>query len=213
MSLKLTLLCFLAALPVITTGCDSPYLATEPPQVGDSPGDPPEELIQPKPKPQRKLDNEGPMYSGVVKDIGVDWLELAAGWDGSQTEGQPKKEYDNKKPKRFSVSGTNVGGDENGVRFSGFRYRLSDLKVGDDITVFSGICGKEELGVGLLIHRRPGGKIPPDSSGMYKRYQAEQDWEEKGIPIPAKYLDSKGRAPWTNPPYPPVAPQPREVKP
>ena len=211
MSLKLTLLCLSAA--VIAPGCDIANSAVEAQQVGEAPSDPPTELIQPKPKPRRKLDNEGPMYSGVVKDIGVDWVELAAGWDGSQTEGQPKKEYDNKKPKRFSVSGTNVGGDEHGVPFSAFRYRLSDLKVGDDITVFSGIAGKEELCVGLLIHRRPGGKIPPEDSGFHRRYQAEQDWEEKGIPIPAKYLDSKGRAPWTNPPYPPVAPLPREVKP
>ena len=49
--------------------------------------------------------------------------------------------------------------------------------------------------------------------GRHLRNQAYQDWEEKGIPIPRKYLDPDGRAPWTNPPYPPVAPQPREAKP
>jgi hypothetical protein len=70
----------------------------------------------------------------------------------------------------------------------------------------------------ITIRRRPGGKIPPfygdpfvatsPELAFHLSYQAEQDWEEKGVPIPAKYLPN-GRAWWTNPPYPPVAPLPR----
>jgi hypothetical protein len=53
----------------------------------------------------------------------------------------------------------------------------------------------------------------PGAPHWPERDQAEQDWEEKRIPIPARYCGRDGTCPWTNPPYPlPVAPAPREVK-
>src|SRR5688572_14161708 len=96
--------------------------------------------------------------------------------------------------------------------------------------------------------------FPERDTEWHRVMQMEQDWEEKGIPIPAKHLIHgpvgtvclvaqagglcsfrrtglrpvppnpkrtlptgpcmrDGRYPWTNPPYPPVAPEPRPAKP
>jgi hypothetical protein len=95
---------------------------------------------------------------------------------------------------------------------------LTDLQVGDVVYVYTEFNrGGDEWTTEIVISRRPGGRIPPQSltdwgspSLAQEQNQAEQDWEERGIPIPQRFLSS-GRAPWTNPPYPPVAPEPREV--
>ena len=157
---------------------------------------------------------------GVVKDVGADWIELAAGWEGAQlfdSEGHLlTKKPDNSKPKRITAAGTTASGNPTGDG-KRFTYLLKDLKKGDKIQLIANIekdrsewCGE------VRILRRPGGKIPPkpgdgDSPLAWHLYkQAEQDWEEKGVPIPEKFL-SDGRYPWTTPPYPPIAPIPRQI--
>jgi hypothetical protein len=182
-----------------------------PPSVGT----PPAELLRPE-RPRVQKD-ETP-FRGVVTEIGADWVELGAGWTGSDRT-KEKWMKENKKPKRISAAGTIPGGDPKG---DGPRatYRLTDLKVGDVAQVWVGIgTDGEEWCREIKIYRRPGGTIPPrpgevrsDLNGWHMEMQAEQDWEEKGTPIPAKFLRD-GRYPWTNPPYPPVAPQPRPAKP
>lgn len=69
-----------------------------------------------------------------------------------------------------------------------------------------------------MIWRRPGGRVPPppgdplalrkrgptDPPLPYERANATQDWEEKGIPIPMRFLSPQERRERTAPP-------PREV--
>jgi hypothetical protein len=203
--------CILVGILALVAGGDTLAGGRFPPRVG-KPGAEPRQ-----PNAHRKAVQLND-YSGVVSDIGPDWLELRPGWEPSELG--KKKPYNNKKPKRVSALGTVVGGNPQGEG-RGTTYRLTDLKVGDIVSVETGITREgEEYCLQILINRRPGGIIPPepgerfpDRYGIHIRNQAEQDWEEKGIPIPKKYLDPNGRTPWTNPPYPPVAPMPRAAKP
>lgn len=167
-------------------------------------------------------------YSGKVSAVGPDWVEIGPGWEGVRRNGKPLwDENDSKKPKRISVAGTWVGGAPAELTDRECHW-LTDVKLGDIVQVMTAVSdeGKEwgkEWGKEIRIHRRPGGKIPlshpypGDALAVLRpreseQYQAEQDWEEKGIPIPRYYLNKDGRYPHTNPPYPPVAPMPREKK-
>jgi hypothetical protein len=138
-----------------------------------------------------------------------------------------RREYDNSKPKRISLTRTRPGGDFDcepflPVSVSEETHLGTDLLVGDVVSLSVGVTREgEEWAMQLTIERRPFGRIPPIHGdphlgmpqAIHLRYQAWQDWEEKGTPIPKMLLDRDGRAPWTNPPYPPVAPMPREAKP
>ncbi|MBA4064457.1 MAG: hypothetical protein C0501_12235 [Isosphaera sp.] len=167
------------------------------------------DFVAPKVLPQL---NAGRFYVGPVKALGRDWVDLGPGWEGSQSDKRPVQKDDTTTPLRLSAAGPIVAGELKIVS-----YRLIDLKVGDIVLIDSGICPKGELYcMAIDIVRRPGGKIPPvpgQALELHLRNQAQQDWEEKGIPIPARYLDHDGRCRLTNPPYPPVAPQPRPAKP
>ena len=100
-------------------------------------------------------------------------------------------------------------------------YQPSDVRVGDVVWLDYYHTNGQDLCREFIIYRRPGGKIPPwpgdaelkttPEARHHARVQAYQDWEEKGTPIPARYqpVPSKG----IGVPYPPAAPQPREVKP
>ena len=188
--------------------------AEQPPAEDAFVTDPPAELIQPR--PQRVRCDTG-YYRGIVTAVGPDWLELGVGWEGQTVR---KKQLDFKKPRRLSAAGTKAGGVPQGEG-DPTTHRLTDLKIGDVVVVAGDISRSgEEWITEIEISRRPGGKIPPmppDQFGghtsIVEANQAEQDWEEKGVPIPKKFLDPQSRAPWTNPPYPPVAPEPRPAKP
>lgn len=162
-------------------------------------------------------------YRGVITALGSDWLEIGAGWQGSvETDHKTNRSWvrengDTKKIKRISTAGTKPGGDRKGVG-DDFTYWLSDLNIGDTVSIASCESNGDEWTTQFTIQRRPGGIIPPirgEQLGLgakptyHLSYQAEQDWEEKGIPIPKAYLDKDGRNIWTNPPYPPAAPMPR----
>jgi hypothetical protein len=157
-------------------------------------------------------------YGGKVADVGPDWVELAAGWEAF---GPDVNQKGNDKSKRISAAGTKPGGDPDGPEFVFDTHLIADIKVGDVVSVYVGVLRDgREWATEIHIRRRPGGKIPPtppDKFGLHsdlvERFQAHQDWEEKGTPIPVKFLDKNDRAPWTNPPYPPVAPMPRAAKP
>jgi hypothetical protein len=160
-------------------------------------------------------------FGGKVTKIGPDWFEIGAGWDGEPDILKKKHNEGNDKPVQVFVGGTRVAGDRDGLGHPGVdTYRFADLKIGDVVSIHTAITPKgQQYAVEVIIRRRPGGKIPllpADQFGVANftsaRNQAEQDWEEQGIAIPKKYLDKDGRYPWTNPPYPPVAPAPREAK-
>jgi hypothetical protein len=215
---------WLAGVLVVVVGC-----------VGRAPDEPPgtepTELLQPQPpsKIPRNLGHGAAFgaatgsYTGVVAAVGPDWVELKAGWTlwlmGKQ---EPTKEQqDNTKQRRISAAGTRPAGDPEGPDVLE-THLLTDLQIGDRVEVFAAILKDgREWATEIHIIRRPGGKIPPMQtdgpfadkrpSTKHLEYQAYQDWEEKGIRIPRKHLGADGRVPWTNPPYPPVAPQPRPV--
>lgn len=165
--------------------------------------DPPEPK-QTSPRPRARFNHKGGC-GGTVVALGSDWLEV-------KDQGKPAR--------RILCDGTIPGGCEKGVGETD-TYRLSDVQIGDVVTILLGVDGQDDISLAIWINRRPGGVIPPCSNdplvatvgALHRQNQAEQDWEEKGIPIPRQYLDREGRAPWTNPPYPPVAPMPREAKP
>jgi hypothetical protein len=107
-------------------------------------------------------------------------------------------------------------------------YQLSDVRVGDLVTVAYLPRNGRLVCLMITIYRRPGGKVPPlkadladpvtgrpaNDSPWHEKMQAYQDWEEKRIPIPDKYVPKRGFSPGVlSVPYPPVAPRPREVKP
>lgn len=213
-------------LAVVLSSAAGLCLAGDPPAPTTSPpaGDGPQPVAPPKPK--RPAGNTQGWFRGVVTAVGDDWIELAPGWEGKWAI--RVRPGTNKKPARIDAAGTIVGGDANGEPVRGPTHLVSDVKVGD--TVFARTVvdfGGEEWCEYLEIHRRPGGTIPGlqndlpnyvDPRGIDRRthvkFQAYQDWEEKGVPIPARFLNAEGRTPtgaWVNPPYPPIAPQPREV--
>jgi hypothetical protein len=166
------------------------------------------DVVKPANPPRLNPDR---FYVGTIATIGADWLTLSLGWKASESKTRPKLEDEGKKPLGLKAGGAVAAG-----KPVGFGYRLTDLQVGDVVFIQSGLAPNGDVYCQeIWIQRRPKGKIPPvpgepfSESGTHLRYQAEQDWEEKGTPIPKSYLDPDGRAQWTNPPYPPVAPQPR----
>ncbi|MFO0803311.1 MAG: hypothetical protein U0791_09345 [Gemmataceae bacterium] len=95
-------------------------------------------------------------------------------------------------------------------------YPLNAIRIGDRVMVTARAQDFAYEAEEFKIERRPKGTIPlaptereTDPSPWHARMQAEQDWEEKGVAIPHKYLDQNGRYLSTNPPFPAVAPAPR----
>lgn len=90
-------------------------------------------------------------------------------------------------------------------------YRLSDINVGDRVSVIFAIVDDEEICDHLSILKRPGGLVPPLPEGVkemfripyHDRMNAHWNLEDNGIPYPA-YFGLNRRFP--------TAPPPREVK-
>ena len=83
-------------------------------------------------------------------------------------------------------------------------YRLSDVAVGDKIHIsclkLNGVLRCETI----CIDRRPGGRVPPcpgeeanHPRPWHEGCNAEQDFEEKGIPLPKKFDPKQGLG-WLN---------------
>ena len=73
-------------------------------------------------------------------------------------------------------------------------YRLADVKIGDRVDIACLELNGELQCETICIHRRPGGRVPPcpdEKPDTYlkwhERANAYQDFEEKGIPLPAKF--------------------------
>jgi hypothetical protein len=92
-------------------------------------------------------------------------------------------------------------------------YRITDVRIGDRVVV-NRSSTREGLWFcdHIMILRRPGGKVPEaphDTDSKSRGYawhehcQAHQDFEEKGIPIPDKFLPGYKDK---------IAPPPHEVK-
>lgn len=94
-------------------------------------------------------------------------------------------------------------------------YRLADVRVGDRVKVSGIRRGAGEYAETVMIRRRPGGRVPeapgeataplPDwHPRWHERMNAEQDLEERGIPLPKGYHEGKR---WVQ-----TAPPPREAR-
>lgn len=98
------------------------------------------------------------------------------------------------------------------------QYVPQDVRVGDRVAIRYADDGTRITCYQIVIQRRPGGRVPPgfDPTLSYSPHSelmnAYQDWEEKGIAIPAKYRGT-GRLDYLDPPYPPYAPMPRKAVP
>lgn len=195
----------------VLSGCESPVPVTAPEQ-GKATADTPDGMPPPR---VASPDGRNWYYEGRVGAVGPDWIELGPGWQGyAPTRPGP----DTSKPKRLDAAGTKLGGDPRGSAWPTTHY-VSHVQVGDRVEVDTRSDRNDEnqFVIRIQIRRRPGGLIPPmiaestpaTANTEHLRDQAEQDWEEKGIPIPKQYVDPEGRTPWTNPPYPPEAPAPR----
>jgi hypothetical protein len=107
-------------------------------------------------------------------------------------------------------------------------YRLCDLAVGDKVDIcclkLNGVLRCETI----CIHRRPGGRVPPcpgeeanHPRPWHEGCNAEQDFEEKGIPLPKKFdpkqglgmLNGKPIPQWMIPPDVEPGPLPMRVQP
>jgi hypothetical protein len=118
--------------------------------------------------------------------------------------------------RRFPVRGPLAAGGYPEKELPGNTYRLADLAVGDRVGVTGKLLGEAAFAESLSIHRRPGGRVPPAPADLAKApplnqpyyhemQNAEQDWEDHGIPLPKGYHEFQR---WVHP-----APPPREVVP
>lgn len=97
-------------------------------------------------------------------------------------------------------------------------YLPGDVRVGDKVSIdYSEDKQGGVLCYQISIMRRPGGRVPPGYGVFtlppiirhHEEANAYQDWEEKGIPIPDKFL-----SPWQlEARRAKIAPPPREARP
>ena len=95
-------------------------------------------------------------------------------------------------------------------------YRVKDVEVGDKVSIEWSRHVGIEICEAIWIRRRPGGRVPPAPSEpanqrrpWHELMNAERDFEEKGIPVPDRFLP-----PWKiKARNDRIAPMPREVKP
>jgi hypothetical protein len=115
-------------------------------------------------------------------------------------------------PKTFKLSSLLAAGKASAGRGAEWSYGIADVRVGDWVELChhtrpNGIDCCDNI----RITRRPGGKIPPapgEKEGnkpyrYHEKAQAHQDFLEKGMPIPDKFLPESQRK---------IAPMPHEVK-
>ena len=99
-------------------------------------------------------------------------------------------------------------------------YRLVDVKVGDRVSITCLKLNEELRCETICIQRRPGGRVPPcpdekpDSLlKWHERANAYQDFEEQGIPLPARFDPKQGPGRLNGKPVPLWMFQPPGVRP
>lgn len=161
-------------------------------------------------------------YSGTVTEVTKDSITV---------------QWPREKPKKFDVSETlATGGIPKEPRlmpgqrqpytvWEPYRYRLEDVKAGDQVVIIYAHIGDADICDHICINKRPGGRVPPLPEGAvhpkklppnlpkgfviygeipyHERMNAYWDLEDHGIPYPAKFGPYRRF---------PVAPMPREVK-
>lgn len=95
---------------------------------------------------------------------------------------------------RFPAGKALAAGEPDPAESASCSYRLSDVRVGDRVYIRIHHVGNENVCASVIIRRRPGGVIPrapwedPNTPDPYHEYaNAWQAFEERGVPLPAKY--------------------------
>lgn len=147
------------------------------------------------PGKKQVMEFKGGVFLGTVKSLATDGFDL----DG--TAGQPIAPLEIKARWSFKLS---TALEEGGfVKWFGADkcYRLKDLKVGDQVHIEFDRTGDVKTCKSICIIKRPGGRVPPSPNEKIDGENAEvlgyryhewrndyNDWIDKGIPRPAKYL-------------------------
>jgi hypothetical protein len=167
-----------------------------------------------RPPPQPPDECGGVPYWGTVTELTKDSITIR---------------FADEKPKRFPVSETLAAGkipkeprplpgrNYKYVVSAPYMYRLTDVKVGDSVTIYYSTVGGVVICDHIRICKRPGGRVPPLAKevealrGYPIRYDefvnAYWDLEEKGIPYPEKFGEYR-RFPIAPPPRAVPAPRP-----
>lgn len=159
----------------------------------------PDNEAAPRQVPKVEHVNQG--ITGFVKEVTKDSITIESGRGGQ--------------PRRFAVSDILASGDFWRSVTPPSRYKLSDIRVGDQVNIDYDRIDGRDICWAVGIRRRPGGKIPPGHYPADARYQpheqaqALQDLEEKSIPLPEKYLSPEEREERAAR----IAPPPREAVP
>lgn len=97
-------------------------------------------------------------------------------------------------PQRFAVCPALAAGRYIPGINSAERYGLSDVALGDIVGLRYDRIDDVDVCQRLWVRRRPGGRIPPardpdprDSFPPHELFQAYQDFEEKGTPLPERF--------------------------
>lgn len=98
--------------------------------------------------------------------------------------------------RRFPADAVLAAGAFHADELPGNTYRLADVRVGDEVHIR--MCRERHDGLcyAISICRRPGGRVPPAPGEgpnplphpFHEMMNAEQDSEERGVPIPEKFL-------------------------
>lgn len=100
--------------------------------------------------------------------------------------------------RRFPASGPLATGGFNRTELGGRTYRLSDIRVGDEVAVKCERVEGVDHCATVQIVRRPGGRVPPapgEAPGHPRPYHetanALQDWEDTGVEPPGIESDDQ----------------------
>ena len=107
-----------------------------------------------------------------------------------------KERFPSVPPKTFLLCDDLAGGGWFEDAHSSNTYRIRDVKTGDRVDIEYNRRNGVDICQQIQIRRRPGGLVPPAPGEKpneflkhHERMNADQDWEEFGIPYPPKYFN------------------------
>lgn len=167
---------------------------------------PPGELAPPPPDRSKDF-KQGPYY-GTVTEITRDSITINGA--GLNRIGPVNLITGNR---RFLASDALASGDYRKGVSESFGYRLADVRAGDRVSIHFDRIDGVNICTEIGILRRPGGRVPPShaphlGSGPrpHESANAHQDWEERGIRLPARFLPLPDLERPALPPVPSKAP-------
>ena len=178
-------------------------------------------LVEVKTGPDMTILGSFPTMHGIRSETDRSTFLKVTHSDGSETElrvcEQPHRKYLLSDVLRAGYPGVGRGTLET--------YRITDVRIGDEIEMsVQDNLFADPVCDAILICARPGGKVPPSPGEAefrkdhpssrplwHERRNAQQDWEERGIPLPYEFHPggSKGFPIHPGESWPQLAPPPR----